>query len=64
MKTIFILLVLNLTFGSCFLLNRPTAKIYSEDETYLAIDQNGQVIDENYCLDSLNLTGYKVINDN
>jgi hypothetical protein len=60
MKTIFILLVLNLLIGSCFLVNRPTAKIYSDDETYLAIDQNGQVIDENYCIDSLQLAGYKV----
>jgi hypothetical protein len=63
MKTIFILLVLNLLIGSCFLVNRPTAKIYSDD-IYIALDGQGNVIDENHCIDSLNLAGYKVINDN
>jgi hypothetical protein len=63
MKTIFILLVLNLTFGSCFLLNRPTAKIYADDEIYTALDNQGNIIDENYCLDSLQLAGYRIVKE-
>jgi hypothetical protein len=60
MKTILILTILNLLFASCLVINKPTAKVYSDDEIYTAFDKEGNVIDENYCLDSLNLTGYRV----
>jgi len=50
-----------LLLSSCSILNRPIAKIYTEEEYYIAIDNKGNVIDINYCIDSLQLTGYKVI---
>jgi len=41
-------------------MNKPTAKVYATDEIYIALDNQGNVIDENYCIDSLNLAGYRV----
>jgi len=60
MKTILIFLALNTLIGFEILINKPIAYVYADD-LFTAVDSNGQVIDENYCLDSLDLDGYKVI---
>jgi hypothetical protein len=57
---IVLIILFILLLSSCSILNKPIAKIYTEEEYYIAIDNKGKVIDENYCIDSLNLTGYKI----
>jgi len=60
MKTILFFLLLNSLIGFELMINRPIAYVYADD-LYTAVNDSGQVIDENYCLDSLDLDGYKVI---